>query len=555
MRKLKWLFPWLLVLAMLLVGGIGCDNTNDSTGPDDNSGMPASLAGTWTYTATLVDGVVEPQMGAMTFVLQANGDWQMMMNGVLFISGTSTWETRNGQNHIVSTITQSSMDPALVGDEQDLTVRYGSTWMTHDYTMDGEVYHDVLTRNQSGASSLHGLLYHQATLDVHAGAVVTATPESGSPQTATTAAFGGFVFENLPVGVVHLTASVDGFADIDQAVSVLSNTTLFMTLPLSVGGGDMATVNCTAIDENEDPLEGVLITTNEGQQGTTGADGTVTFTVEPGFRLFEATKEGYISSTVTFTAAAGMVYAKSFQLYPEVSGGTGTVHGRVTDSQTGEPIENVFVQSNDTGESTLTDVSGYYTLEVSAGVRPMRYTAGDHMVVTDDVYVPTDGNVEHNVILSPSLADVNGVLRFVLSWNAEPSDLDSYLATPEIDGSEHLVCFWDTGDSLSAPYATLDIDETDGFGPETITMYQLVDGTYKYYVNKFSGMGDLAGCGARVQIYDTDGLVQTLVVPTEGTGEYWYVCDVNGADGTITIVNQVQTDDPGGVTWPKRVAK
>lgn len=555
MKSLKWLIPVAVTLAALMLVGVGCDTSDDTTGPDTTSGMPASLAGSWTYSASLVGGTLEPQTGTKRFVLQANGDWQMLINEQLFISGTSTWETSGGQNHIVATITQSPMDPSMVGDEQDLTIRYGSTWMSHDYTVDGEAMHDMLTRSRSGSNAVHGILFTQAGLQARAGVTITATPASGTAQTATTNAHGCFLFENLPAGVVHFTASVDGFADVDQAVSALSNTTLFISLPLSVGGGDNATVNCIVVDENDDPLGGVLVALNDGQNATTDDTGLLSFTVSPGACVISATKDGYIADQVMFTAVAGQVYEKTLQLYPETSGGTGTLHGRVADSQTGEPIENVFVQSNDTGESTLTDADGLFSLEVTAGVRPMRFTAGGYIVVTEDVYVPTDGNVEFNVVLSPSLSDVNGVLRFVLSWNEEPSDLDSYLATPEIDGSEHLVCYWSTGDSTSAPFATLDIDDTDGYGPETITVYQLSSGTYKYYVNWYYGDIPLPGCGARVQIYDTDGLVQSLVVPTEGEGEYWYVCDVDGDNGTISVVNQVQADDPGGITWPKRVAK
>jgi len=55
----------------------------------------------------------------------------------------------------------------------------------------------------------------------------------------------------------------------------------------------------------------------------------------------------------------------------------------------------------------------------------------------------------------------------------------------------------------------------------------------------------LANSGGTIQIYnstDCDG--ETIEVPDEGSGSYWYVCDIDGVSGDITIVNQIQDSEP-----------
>ena len=35
-------------------------------------------------------------------------------------------------------------------------------------------------------------------------------------------------------------------------------------------------------------------------------------------------------------------------------------------------------------------------------------------------------------------------------------------------------------------YAKLDVDDTSGYGPETITSFKQIDGIYRYYVYQYS---------------------------------------------------------------------
>jgi len=86
------------------------------------------------------------------------------------------------------------------------------------------------------------------------------------------------------------------------------------------------------------------------------------------------------------------------------------------------------------------------------------------------------------------------------------------------------------GDLISCPFALLDTDALFGFGPETITISQRFPGTYMYAVHRFSDDPPTLA-GARVEVFDSTGLIATFTAPTEGTGEWWHVLTIDGATG------------------------
>lgn len=135
------------------------------------------------------------------------------------------------------------------------------------------------------------------------------------------------------------------------------------------------------------------------------------------------------------------------------------------------------------------------------------------------------------------------------TWRANPVGavmlqiLDSHLWVP---GSPGFYVFYGNRGSCSvSPFACLDIDDTNGYGPETVTISQFTAGKYTYAVQRYSMSGELAGSGARVQVYDNSGLILDLTIPTSGSGTWWHVFDFDGLAGTLTLVNQILGASPG----------
>jgi adhesin/invasin len=145
--------------------------------------------------------------------------------------------------------------------------------------------------------------------------------------------------------------------------------------------------------------------------------------------------------------------------------------------------------------------------------------------------------------------DTSGVLpiagetqsKISLSWRDTPRDLDLYVHLATAEG-EYLVHYGQLGNLEGYPWAKLDRDVRNGFGPETITIRHWVSGEYRCAVYNYSGESRLAGCGATLEL-DVRGRQQVFQCPAEGDGRWWLVFDVDTNTGNIEVINQM-VDQP-----------
>lgn len=124
--------------------------------------------------------------------------------------------------------------------------------------------------------------------------------------------------------------------------------------------------------------------------------------------------------------------------------------------------------------------------------------------------------------------------RIVLTWGETPSDLDSHLFFPN---GEHIAYY-----SQEASNGNLDIDNTSGFGPETITIPNITKGTHKYYVADYSNLSndnyessEMSNSLARVDVYTKDGQT-TFTIPSNQSAVIWQVFSIT--NGRITPVQR-----------------
>lgn len=152
--------------------------------------------------------------------------------------------------------------------------------------------------------------------------------------------------------------------------------------------------------------------------------------------------------------------------------------------------------------------------------------------------------------LSPIMTNLDG-MRIVLNWGATPEDLDSHIVFPD-----NHVYF----QSMSGSNAQLDVDDTDSFGPETITLSKKHDGErYVYAVHDFTNReasgSMLSKSKAKVFVYVGQTLIRTYYVPANQVGNLWTVFAITeGGDfqdfNTIKTVNsheRLQTAEFQGI--------
>jgi hypothetical protein len=264
------------------------------------------------------------------------------------------------------------------------------------------------------------------------------------------------------------------------------------------------------------------------------------------------TKAGYkqVEASLTLTEDETKIYEVSLSIDNESATTSGTTNVTIKDAYNGAVLTNGYIslregQNNKSGTVTQTINSdgdsnievtlfpGHYTIEAGANGYAKSYST---------VTIVGDVNVNKEVSISPVLADDQ--LRAVLTWGQFPSDLDSHLVK-KINGVESYHVYYEN-QVLANADASLDIDDTSSYGPETVTINNIdPNAIYTYYVYNFSGGEDsvLPDSGAKIDIYSGDSS-QTLFIPNEG-GQYWKVFEIVNGEIVPCTENCVRATDEG----------
>jgi len=218
--------------------------------------------------------------------------------------------------------------------------------------------------------------------------------------------------------------------------------------------------------------------------------------------------------------------------------------GLVSNASTCAALAGVVVTAGSKTSTTGSD--GIYNLTLDADTYTLAASKDGYAAFSECI---TLGDAEERRLDIALSATIVSGMRIVLSWGEFPRDLDAHLLTPEIAGHAYHI-YYDNRNPDGA-FATLDVDDTASYGPETITIDDLKSGTYKFYVHNYpdsilqgEALVPLANCRAVVRVYDSSGLKNTITVHATGTGRYWDVCTIDGDTGAITEINTIQETAP-----------
>ncbi len=151
-----------------------------------------------------------------------------------------------------------------------------------------------------------------------------------------------------------------------------------------------------------------------------------------------------------------------------------------------------------------------------------------------------------SVALSPATGQngglTSGQFRVILTWGANPEDLDSHMTGPITEPSRFHIYY---ADKSSGGLCKLDVDDITSYGPETVTCPAtntsgtLRPGVYRYGVHHYSGSSNIGASGANVRLEFANGTVYTYTPPATGwTGDndFWTVFELTVfPNGSISV--------------------
>lgn len=235
------------------------------------------------------------------------------------------------------------------------------------------------------------------------------------------------------------------------------------------------------------------------------------------------------------------------------------VSGKVVDALNNEGINDITlkltvknVRGQEVGKlvkTIVTDASGNYNFD--------KLATGIYQVEIEDLSSKRDNKYYKEVsemVVTENAEDINKdfaiirdlkdeEIRVVLTWGRTPDDLDSHIFTPM---GEHIY-YQNKADRLEL--TQLDLDDTNSYGPETITISTQQPGVYRYKVHNYSNSGSklntiLSKSNAKIKVYMGRSLVKTYSVPESSVGTVWDVFEYNSIQKLFIDKNYLSEFDP-----------
>ncbi|MFA0194901.1 tandem-95 repeat protein, partial [Vibrio artabrorum] len=226
-----------------------------------------------------------------------------------------------------------------------------------------------------------------------------------------------------------------------------------------------------------------------------------------------------------------------------------TVTGTVLDAETSNPVSGAEVTLTDSAGNSytaVTDDSGNYSVTGSV-VDQGTVTIEQEGSITSSFLVPAGEDVNGGVTaISEVLEETD--MRIVVTWGENPRDMDNHLWLYDTENGNELdhIYYRDMSHDLGeGNVVQQDVDDTNGGGPETITIPNYQDADMHYSVHNYTNRSwDVDGVeDVQVQVFVGDTLVETFSpdLSDNPSGDHWHVFDI--VNGIIVPSQDVGTQN------------
>lgn len=215
--------------------------------------------------------------------------------------------------------------------------------------------------------------------------------------------------------------------------------------------------------------------------------------------------------------------------------------GMIVDCISGDPLTDVSVSiADEMGKSEVlkTSLDGIITYPCEVGKYEISFSKPGYIGIQTVIEMGIDEAPREFVV---AMSEEIKNYRIVLTWASRPKDLDAHLSGPNPDGGEFHIWYRDHYPIGGKDF--LDRDDRSSYGPETITIYNPANGTYRYSVFDYSNRGKKRSRGlersnAQVKVYGENKLLMSFDVPS-GKGNCWHVFEIDESQQIIPVNTRV----------------
>jgi hypothetical protein len=233
------------------------------------------------------------------------------------------------------------------------------------------------------------------------------------------------------------------------------------------------------------------------------------------------------------------------------------VVGRVKSARNGGQLNGVKVSI--TGQSSTAESRhGYFVLRgVKKGMVELVFSRNGYITVKKKVFVKfhVRSGGPADVSMSPQMR--NDEWRAVLKWGSRPTDLDTHAKW----WPWNKVCWYRRvqGGQFGRPKGILEVDRTNGYGPETLFLQNIGRCRFwncdiKYYINDYTRSGTMFKKGAEVTLYTGNRVagnwnIKDCKKSVKGGGNWWHVFTIDARTNKLkwtclgAKLMQTDTDD------------
>lgn len=491
---------------------------NSAQLPDENlvispDGAAANGRATNGVTATVVDAYDNPLSGVAVRFSVSSGATLAASAGLTDADGkvsTTVVSSTAGVYTVNATVNGSTISKSTLFVADTATARIDDAHLlvdTNNAVADGNAMNNLtaIVKDASG-NILSGML---VKFTVSSGAALTTaqgvSDDDGKVSTSVTSLRAGSYTVTASVGTTYASKPVNFTGDVTTA-AIASVVLDGPAIEKDANGTDSFDFRATVKDANGNAIGGVTVNWAQDK----GSDVTITSqSVTDSAGVAVGTLLSTRAEAVNVQVAASLSNANhvnankkvSFTLPPVL------VHGTTINAVTGSAISGVTVKIfRSQGDAQplhtiVSDSSGKYSLTLKQGDYFVEASLAGYITLETDLVASLLGVTDYtkNFVLSPLL---NGkAARMVLTWDARPKDLDSHLFVPVGNSTAHVQY---SSRKPAGADAELDVDNTQGYGPETITINRMHPGNYCYAVYRYStDHNDISG--AKVKLYLADG--------------------------------------------------